>query len=261
MSDKKNRVAASHKGTTAKKGMTAKMPVTKEQFVNALVNTANMNEIKKKQKGFLCMFSGGLDSTAMLHSLLTNKQYEHFDIYVHHIRLKNREKRGNAELNAVRKIVKYYHEREDIREFDYKESEIDTSSMTEDWSPRFSFDIDVVCFMAAQICLAKPQIKYVGSAVTKDDLEGPQDDTTLARIYEAPKIFEAALYLFPQEIPRPQFIYPTKSLTKEQLWNSMPKNIQQMTWSCRRPVWVGNVPTKCGKCHTCIKRKEAGIDS
>jgi 7-cyano-7-deazaguanine synthase in queuosine biosynthesis len=235
--------------------------ITDIPFVNALVNTANQKQIKQKQKGFLCMFSGGLDSTALLHALLTNKNYEHFNVYVHHIRLKNRENRGAAELNAVRNIVKYYHRREDIREFDYKESTFDTSTMDENWSPRYPFDIDVVCFMAAQVCLAKPQIKHVGLAVTKDDLDGPQDDSTLARIWEAPKIFDASLYLFPEQIPRPTFIYPTQKLTKQQLWNSLPKNIQQMTWSCRIPVWENGIPQKCGKCHTCKKRKEAGIDS
>lgn len=230
-------------------------------LVKALVNTANKNEAKKKQKGFLCMFSGGLDSTALLHALLTNPAYEKYDIYVHHIRFNNREKRSPAELNAVRSIVKYYHNRTDIREFDYKESAFDTSSMNEDWSGRFSFDIDVVCFVAAQVCLAKPSIKYVGSAVTKDDLTGPQDDSTLDRIWKAPNIFEAALYLYPDPPwPKPSFIYPTKNLTKDQLWNSLPSKIQQMTWSCRVPVWENGKPKKCGKCHTCIKRKEAGID-
>ncbi len=244
-----------------RKGNAQPLPVTKEMFVEALVNTAQINEAKEKQKGFLCMFSGGLDSTAMLHSLLTNKEYEHFDVYIHHMRIINRENRADVETNAARRIVKYYHSRPDIREFDYKESTLDMSAMDSNWSPRFSFDIDAVCWMAAQICIAKPNIKYAAMAVTKDDMDTPQDDTTIQRVTQAPKIFDAALYMFPKPWPRPQFIYPTQSLTKEQLWKTMPPNVQKMTWSCRTPVWKKEVAHRCGRCHTCIKRKEYGIDS
>lgn len=257
--DKKNRVAenSNRKG----KGTEQPLPVSKEMFVEALVNTAQINEAKEKQKGFLCMFSGGLDSTAMLHALLTNEEYKDFDVYIHHMRILNRENRDAVETQAARKIVQYYHQRKDIREFDYKESTLDMTSMGEKWSPRFSFDIDAVCWMAAQICLAKPNIKYAAMAVTKDDLDTPQDDTTIQRVTEAPRIFDAALYMFPKPWPKPQFIYPTQNLTKEDLWKTMPPNLQKMTWSCRVPVWKDNVAHRCGQCHTCIKRKEYGIDS
>ena len=50
----------------------------------------------------LVMFSGGLDSTAMLVKLLTQSKDE---LRVHHIRMVNREGRAGAEQAAVEAIV------------------------------------------------------------------------------------------------------------------------------------------------------------
>src|SRR3954451_22231548 len=50
----------------------------------------------------LVMFSGGLDSTAMLVQLLTQSREE---LRVHHVRMENREQRAAAEQSAVERIV------------------------------------------------------------------------------------------------------------------------------------------------------------
>jgi 7-cyano-7-deazaguanine synthase in queuosine biosynthesis len=52
----------------------------------------------------LAMFSGGLDSTAMLVRLLTRGEDE---LRVHHIRMVNREGRDGAEQAAVEPILAY----------------------------------------------------------------------------------------------------------------------------------------------------------
>lgn len=235
--------------------------ITKEQLTEALVNTVNQQEIQKKRKGFLCMFSGGIDSTAMLHSLLNNPNYERFNVYVHHIRMINREQRSDAELHAVRNIIQYYRDDINVRPFDYKESVFDTSTMDRKWSNRFPYDMDVVAFVAAQVCLAKPQIKYAAMGVMRDDfLKAAKDPQAKLRYQEAPKIFEAALYGFDPRIPKPQMLYPLQHLTKQQLIQTTPKKVIRMTWSCRHPVWHDGKPTPCGKCEPCRKRKQAGID-
>lgn len=43
------------------------------------------------------MFSGGLDSTYVLHKILTDQEYAEYDVHVHHMRLVNSEKRAAAE--------------------------------------------------------------------------------------------------------------------------------------------------------------------
>lgn len=249
MVEKDDRVSSASEG----------LKVSKEDFAQAFFNTATMNEAKKLQTGFLCMFSGGLDSTALLHALLKNPAYKDYKVFVHHIRLANREQRGPAELQAVRQIIKHYHDDPTVRKFDYKETGYDASALSAQWSQRFSFDMDVAAFVAAQVCLARPDIKYVGIGVTKDDFDDASDFSK-ERYLACPKIFNAHLYSFEKMFPKPQLIYPLKTLTKEQLWRSIPPNVRNMTWSCRRPVWKDNKPIRCGKCHTCVARKDAGID-
>ena len=63
------------------------------------------------------MFSGGLDSTAMLVKLLAESQDE---LRVHHIRLDNRDGRAGAEQGAVEKIIAWCRSR--YRPFRYSES-------------------------------------------------------------------------------------------------------------------------------------------
>ena len=200
-------------------------------------------------EGILLMLSGGIDSTAILHSLLTEEKYQEYDIYVHHISLDNRQRRSPAEAEAVEKIVTYYRY---VNHFDYTVSSIDTLSMNARWSGRFSFDMDIVCFMAAQVCLAKRNIRQVMLGVMADDfIKAETREGAALRYREAPNIFQAALYYYPEGKPRPQVVYPAKNLTKKQLWDTLPEDVQKLTWSCRNPVWETSTPTTCGVCEPC----------
>ncbi len=49
----------------------------------------------------LCMYSGGVDSTAVVYKLLTELKYSSYDIHVHHISMINLENKHDAELSAV----------------------------------------------------------------------------------------------------------------------------------------------------------------
>lgn len=199
------------------------VPITQEMLMEALVNTANAEEIKKKQIGFLCMYSGGAASTAMLHTLLTNEAYNQFNAYIHHIRFDHCE----AETKVVRNIVKHYRDDKNIRVFDYKESTFSGSSSLVSGSAWAIPDMDVAAFVAAQACVEKPQIKYAALGVTKVIFK-TKDEAVKLRYENAPKIFSASLYGFPSRIPKPTMIYPLQQLAQLELWESMPKNIQQM---------------------------------
>ena len=72
----------------------------------------------------LVMFSGGLDSTAMLHQLLTETDA---DLRVHHIRMANREQRAEAEQAAVERIIAWCRSR--YRPFRYSESALDFTAL------------------------------------------------------------------------------------------------------------------------------------
>ena len=72
----------------------------------------------------LVMFSGGLDSTAMLVQLLAQSPEP---LRVHHIRMANRESRAAAEQAAVERIVEWCSSR--YRPFRYSESALDLSDL------------------------------------------------------------------------------------------------------------------------------------
>src|SRR6267378_4162599 len=89
----------------------------------------------------LVMFSGGLNSTAMLAKLLAETKD---DLRVHHIRLANREQRAEAEQAAVDRIVAWCRDR--YRPFRYSASALDFQELE-------AIPIDYLCvaFVACQV--------------------------------------------------------------------------------------------------------------
>ena len=70
------------------------------------------------------MFSGGLDSLGMVYKLLTEEQYQEYDIHIHHVHNRNVENRHRAEAIAVNIALK---ELKTLGfKFAYSESEIAT---------------------------------------------------------------------------------------------------------------------------------------
>src|SRR5258706_6503421 len=94
----------------------------------------------------LAMFSGGLDSTAMLVQLLKESSA---DLRVHHIRMSNREQRADAEQAAVERIVPWCRGR--YRPFRYSEAALDFTGLE-------AIPIDYLCiaFVACQVAVDTP---------------------------------------------------------------------------------------------------------
>ena len=94
----------------------------------------------------LVMFSGGLDSTAMLVKLLTTSADE---LRVHHIRMVTRERRDRAESRAVESIVAYCRAR--YRPFRTSESALDFSGLE-----AIPIDYVSIAFVACQVAIDTP---------------------------------------------------------------------------------------------------------
>ena len=111
----------------------------------------------------LAMFSGGIDSTAMLVKLLTASADE---LRVHHIRMVNREGRDRAESRAVEAIVAYC--REHYRPFRYSESGLDFSALE-----AIPIDYLSIAFVACQVAIDTPRCTRiaVGSLAADTDIE------------------------------------------------------------------------------------------
>lgn len=190
----------------------------------------------------LCMFSGGLDSLAVLYLLLTRPEYRDFDIHVHHLVLKNIEARALAEKAACQKIMEYFKNHQ-YKAFSYSESFHDTSCLKK----YFIYDTVMYCFMAAQMLINDPWISKVAIGFQEKELK---EKGSVHRLNKGRDVFYE---LLPDEIKfQKEIIFPLRNHEKQDIWNLLPKDLRGLAWSCRRPVYKDNVAYACQKCKTCI---------
>src|SRR3982751_1602058 len=121
------------------------------------------------------MFSGGLDSTAMLVKLLTEGEDE---LRVHHIRMANREARDGAEQRAVESIVAWCRER--YRAFRYSESGLDFRALE-----AIPIDYLSIAFVACQVAIDTPGCNRVAVASLARDTDIENRSARQGRVFEA----------------------------------------------------------------------------
>lgn len=194
----------------------------------------------------LLMLSGGLDSTGALWQLLQNKEQK---VHIHHLYLLNKQNRAEAEQRSVKNILLYLSK---LYKFKYSESyheypfysyieNINTETEEVKVTQNFIPDSDIYNFIAGTICLSLPTIKKVAVGRTKSDYGSDTEERTI----RANKL----LQLF---APNVQKIYPVGHLTKTEIYNMLPEELRNMTWSCRNPINLNeNTSKECGKCKTC----------
>jgi 7-cyano-7-deazaguanine synthase in queuosine biosynthesis len=103
------------------------------------------------------------------------------------------------------------------------------------------FDSDIYNFIAGNICMCLPNIKRVAIGRTKSD-DNPEVRERATRGDKLLKLFS----------PNVQKIYPVEHLTKSEIYNMLPEQLRNLTWSCRTPVVVdNNTIEECGRCKTC----------
>lgn len=194
----------------------------------------------------LLMFSGGLDSTGALWELLKNKESK---IHLHHLYLLNKEKRAEAEQKAVRNILSYISQPDQIKysesyhEYPYYSylSLVTPTKIAADQN--FMFDSDIYNFIAGTICLSLRKIKTVAIGRTKSDSSSDINE----RAIRGNKLLE----IFAPTVKKS---YPVGHLTKGEVYNMLPRELRDMTWSCRTPINIEeNTFKECGKCKTCLE--------
>ena len=188
------------------------------------------------------MFSGGLDSLAVLHRLLTTQSEP---VHVHHVHLINVERRTDAERRAVDSVKHYYAAQG--TPLDYSESHFQYPS----FNNQFFYDTDVTRFIGGFIASRSP-ILGVAYGRTADDVA---DNTLNARTQTGNDIFKVFT-----DVP---MLFPVMHMTKQECYDSLPPELRALAWSCRRPVYVPLGPdivpddiVPCGKCKTCKAMKE-----
>jgi len=191
------------------------------------------------------MFSGGLDSTAMLVRLLRGSGDE---LRVHHVRMVNRERRAEAEQQAVEHIVAYCRER--YRAFRYSESGLDFAALE-----AIPIDYLSIAFVACQVAIDTPRCNRIAVAALQRDTDIVNRSERQRRVFDALYACYRSRKLGEPEV---EWIYPVYTATKAELAAELPRELVDLTWSCRRPVQCeshGNKWRPCGVCKACLARQ------
>lgn len=203
------------------------------------------------QNTILLMYSGGIDSTGVLHQLFTNPEFNTRPLIVHHIFLQNRELRAEPEAKAVETILDYYAAEYPNREFTYSHNIFNTLGFASLKSDSFPYDMDVYSFIAGNICVARKDISQVATGRTITDTENGGTNFQ-RRASRAQQIFAAVFSL--EKEPRPNYVFPMLYFSKEKIWASLPEKVRNAAWYCREPAFTA--PETAQPCQQCVTCKE-----
>ncbi len=185
------------------------------------------------------MYSGGLDSVALLANILAETDHH---VHVHHIDIVNREGRSAAENIAVEKTLDYI--REEYRDFDYSSSRNEFNIGLGGGT-----DLQLTLFTAGRLTTA---LEGMVDMIFTGHIQPP-----FWELSEGAAVLNA---IFIQRKQKPEWLWPFSKIDgpfgmrKVHIWESIPPELAQMTWSCRRPVAVDGDIQVCDDCHACASR-------
>jgi 7-cyano-7-deazaguanine synthase in queuosine biosynthesis len=183
----------------------------------------------------LLMLSGGLDSVALLANILQETSQT---VHAHHIEIQNFEDRRQAENDALHRILAYC--REHYRPFTF------TTSVSEfPLGLGGGYDLTLALFTAARVHTALGRvvdIVYTGHIAP-----------SRAEIVEGAAVFNAC---YINKRCKPVWLRPLAHVKKADIYQSIPLELAEMTWSCRKPVYRGSSYEACGSCHACRSRAQ-----
>ena len=194
----------------------------------------------------LVMFSGGLDSTAMLVKLLTESAEA---LRVHHIRMANREGRADAEHAAVEAILAYC--RAHYRPFRYSGSALDFSELA-----AIPIDYLSIAFVACQVAIDTPGCTRIAAGALATDTDIVNRCARQQRVFQEMYACYRARKLGEPEV---RWIFPVYDVPKAELARELPPELLDLTWSCRRPVRSPKGWLACGACKACHARPKSGL--
>jgi len=185
------------------------------------------------------MFSGGIDSTAMLVKLLAEGRDE---LRVHHVRLINQEGRDRAESRAVEAIVAHCRAR--YRPFRYSESALDFRGLQ-----AIPIDYLSIAFVACQVAIDTPGCSRIAVGALAADTDIANRSARQRQVFDEMYACYRARKLGE---PKVEWAYPVYHTPKAALVAALPPELLDLTWSCRRPL-EGLRP--CGTCKACQVRQ------
>lgn len=208
----------------------------------ALDTCFNDNYFKgTKNETALLMYSGGMDSVSLLWNLLEHTEQ---DIHVHSIHIDNSEGRVKAEAEAILDTINYMKKNQ--RPFEF-------STSVYSWKAKYpgGKDMALALFQAMRVSsgLSKQfNIIYTGDYNIGRE-EGAEAHGLMNALCTSRRV--KPIWLAPFEHMTPLSLERSKGI-----YLSMPEELREMYWSCRKPVEVGQGFVVCGECHACKRQKD-----
>jgi 7-cyano-7-deazaguanine synthase in queuosine biosynthesis len=196
----------------------------------------------------LVMFSGGMDSTAMLVKLLAQSRDE---LRVHHIRMANKEGRAGAEQQAVEAILAWCRRR--YRSFRYSESGLDFTALE-----AIPIDYLSIAYVACQVAIDTPGCDRIAVASLSRDTDIVNRSARQRQVFD---VMHACYRARKLGEPKVEWVYPVYECTKAEIAAMLPPELAALTWSCRRPLARGAGWVPCGTCKACLARQDVSLQN
>ena len=193
------------------------------------------------------MLSGGMDSTYLAWKLLSEKTE---GVHLHHISMRTVNTRWIKEDECVNQIINYFKNKSYL--FEYSQSIFQFEGHY-----RVGFDSDTLLLVGQK--LAQNAIKANEKVDlilgwNPHDIERPDIAERMTR-HVTGNVWKALVEsAWNREHINKELQFPLieQNITKDIMFNEMPKELIDMTWSCRR-----DNDTPCGNCHACLEIKLA----
>jgi hypothetical protein len=186
----------------------------------------------------LLMLSGGLDSVALLTNLLESTEHE---VHAHHIVLDNFEDRAGAENAALERLRAWCDDH--LRPFGFSSSVHGFRDFKGG-----GWDTTLTMFTASRV------VRALASEWQTDLVITGHINPGFNELAEGEAVFHAA---FMSRRRRPAWVRPLAWLSgdrterKVAIRESVPDEVADCAWWCRRPVTEGEGWRPCGECHAC----------
>jgi len=196
------------------------------------------------------MFSGGVDSTYLAWKLLTEKS-DPEGVHLHYVSIRNNcENIWKHEDVATKKIVEYF--RKQKLKFEFSTSIFEFFGF-----PCPGFDSDLLLVVAQKVCMNVYGHKIsVLLGWTPHDIQRPEIMDRSER-HVSQNIWHSLVQsMANRDRVNDELSFPLIdwNITKDIMIKEMPKELLDLTWSCRF-----GVDSPCGHCHSCNERKSIGI--
>ena len=182
----------------------------------------------------LVMLSGGVDSAYCMYYYLENTN---LPIYTHHIILRSdRERRYQQETKATNSIIEWCNNNYPNRI---------VKNYNSNWwinSNVSGQDIDLSLFIGATVACKLPGVTAITTGRNLED-GGVDGDVAANKIW---KVFAETYDGLEWET-----LKPGKDLHKVEVIKLLPKDLFELTWSCRS----SHTDKQCGQCHACLLNK------